>query len=359
MLKEDGFLRIDVKPKISVIVPVFNAVDYLESCVESVLSQTMYDVEVILIDDCSDDGSREIAQALATDSPRIRFFGHDQNRGCGGARNTGIEISEGEYIIMIDADDWLRDDAIAVGVTAAERTGAEVVMMSFMYYFEPEGEYKPSQYATAAGLPAVFRVDPESIRSVYGAACGKIYRGDWLRNSGVWFTEGVLFEDEDWTFRLLATNEPRVAAVDEKVYFYRQHGSSIMGEARQHQTRTGYVDRLEDIWSCLLKADIHIKYGPPFCTLVSDALTSMLPTLTVEAQCEAYARIRKLTETTARSYPDILDFPELDLVVENNFVEYLAARNRVLCEVERDPWYRFGEKPFLTQLRIAIREAAF
>lgn len=98
------------KPKVSVIVPAYNAEKTLEAAVRSVLAQTMTDWELLLLDDCSRDGTWALAQRLAGEDERIRILRHDANRGVSYSRNLGVRTAEGEYVAFLDSDDlWAPD----------------------------------------------------------------------------------------------------------------------------------------------------------------------------------------------------------------------------------------------------------
>ena len=94
-------------PKLSVIVPVYNASEYLRRCTDSILNQTFQDIELILVDDCSKDNSYQICQTIAQSDTRVVAYKRDKNGGIFAARNTGIELSSGKYITFVDNDDWL------------------------------------------------------------------------------------------------------------------------------------------------------------------------------------------------------------------------------------------------------------
>ena len=98
--------------KVSIVIPVYNVMPYLERCVMSVLSQTYKDMEIVLVDDGSKDDSGKLCDELATRDERIRVI-HQENKGLSGARNTGIDNATGDYIIFLDSDDyWLLDDGL-------------------------------------------------------------------------------------------------------------------------------------------------------------------------------------------------------------------------------------------------------
>ncbi len=108
--------------KISVVIPVYNVKPYLERCVNSVLRQTYKDLEIILVDDGSTDGSGELCDQIATKEQHIRVI-HQRNQGVSAARNTGIQEASGKYIIFMDSDDlWLLDDGLKTVMSYCDET---------------------------------------------------------------------------------------------------------------------------------------------------------------------------------------------------------------------------------------------
>ena len=101
------------KPAVSIIMPVYNSENYLTETIGSVLRQTMEDFELILVDDGSTDGvCPELCDRLAQEHPELICVIHQENRGLGGARNTGLEAARGEYLLFVDSDDALETDAL-------------------------------------------------------------------------------------------------------------------------------------------------------------------------------------------------------------------------------------------------------
>jgi glycosyltransferase involved in cell wall biosynthesis len=98
--------------KISVIIPVFNAEKYLHRCLDSVLAQTFTDFELILVDDCSPDGSPAICDGYARKDPRVKVIHNVQNKGCPQSRRTGLDVSAGDYVLFADSDDWMENDML-------------------------------------------------------------------------------------------------------------------------------------------------------------------------------------------------------------------------------------------------------
>ena len=98
--------------KLSIIIPIYNVEEYLAECLESVLIQDSKDIEVIMVNDCSTDSSREIAIAYKDKFNNAKFVEHSKNKGLGPARNTAMDTAQGDYMMMLDSDDWLDSSAI-------------------------------------------------------------------------------------------------------------------------------------------------------------------------------------------------------------------------------------------------------
>lgn len=112
------------KPLLSIIVPVYNAHEYLRRCVESILHQTYYNLELILVDDGSTDGSGEICDSYQKDK-RVRVF-HSPNKGQASARNLGLSKSQGQYITFVDDDDWIDKDMYEKLIAFAIKFGTKI-----------------------------------------------------------------------------------------------------------------------------------------------------------------------------------------------------------------------------------------
>lgn len=128
-------------PLVSIIVPTYNVKDYVEECVNSLASQTYQNVEIILVDDGSTDGSSDILDSLVEKDSRIKVF-HKENGGTHSARNLGVEKSTGDYVMFIDPDDWFNKDCVESVLEAIKSTGADVVKFNYVKEFGSHFENK-------------------------------------------------------------------------------------------------------------------------------------------------------------------------------------------------------------------------
>ena len=120
--------------KISVIVPVYNVEKYLEKCVESILNQSLKDIEIILVDDGSPDNCPQICDEYATKDSRVKVC-HKQNGGLSSARNEGLKHVSGEYYMFVDSDDWLDSETCEVTYNYAKQNDADCLMFSYTKEF--------------------------------------------------------------------------------------------------------------------------------------------------------------------------------------------------------------------------------
>lgn len=210
---------------VSVVVPVYNVEPYLCECVDSILGQTYGNIEVILVDDGSTDGSPALCDELADIDERVRAI-HQENRGLSGARNTGLEASHGEFITFVDSDDWLASNMIerCMELIGEHDSDACGVVFDLAY---PDGHFVPNE--TIAEGPECYGTEEALSRYLFNTnltvcVCGKVWKKSlWTH---VRCPEGKLHEDQHTTYRLIGEAE-RIVFDPEPLYFYRQREGSI------------------------------------------------------------------------------------------------------------------------------------
>ncbi len=224
-------------PFFSVIVAVHNTRPYLEECLDSILSQDHDDLEVIVVDDCSTDGSAEFLQARAPD-PRIQVESHTRQSGPGPARNTGLARAGGRYVLFLDSDDAFRPGALTALRHRIEETAEpDVVVFDFVAWQE-DGQTLPNPqraHLTAAAQAGVFHLSqrPELV-GIFNAPWSRAYRRDFIADAGLSFPSGF-YEDIPWTMAGLMSAR-RIAGLDLPVVKYRQRstGSILRSPSPRH-----------------------------------------------------------------------------------------------------------------------------
>lgn len=222
----------EVEGMISVIIPVFRVEKYLDVCVQSVLAQTYEDLEILLIDDGSDDSCPVICDRYAASDARVKVF-HKQNGGLSDARNTGLSVAVGEYILFVDSDDYIHPKLCETVVEIMERQERVDVLV---FPFQKVGEFEDEAYKNVkigeafehilSRKELISKMFQEEYES-YIVAWNKCYRKsvwDTLR-----FPYGRIHEDQFTTYKALCEAR-QVAFLEQPMYYYRQRGGSIMSK---------------------------------------------------------------------------------------------------------------------------------
>lgn len=218
----------------SIIIPAYNAEKYLQAAIESVISQSDSDWELILVDDGSTDSTPEICDKAASADPRIRAI-HTSNRGVSAARNKGIDESRGDFIAFLDADDLISPDFIQILKDALQKKKADLAASPLSVTKNPNPSYervanqdlKSDIFSEKTGLVHLFyqtniKGTPKKLDT---SICGKLFPKNLLHN--IRFKEGIRFEDLD-VFYQIVINTKKIAFVPYSLYFYRQHNSSFI-----------------------------------------------------------------------------------------------------------------------------------
>jgi glycosyltransferase involved in cell wall biosynthesis len=202
-------------PKVSIIIPVYNVEQYLAECLDSVIGQTLRDIEIICVDDGSTDRSPEILDEYAKKDSRMTVI-HKENGGFSSARNAAFPCIKGEYTLFVDSDDWIEPNLCEKTVTIADQEQAD--MTCFLYHNSQHHQYdklilqgKGEQYSLQNWFftPMVWL---------------RLWRSDFILKNNLRFSEISKCFSEDNIFNFVAFSfEPQLAFVPERLYYYRQN----------------------------------------------------------------------------------------------------------------------------------------
>lgn len=210
------------KIDISVIIPVYNVSSYLEECLDSVLGQTYSPLEILLIDDGSEDGSERICDRYAETDARICVV-HQKNRGVSVARNIGLSMARGSYISFIDADDVISPFFYEI-LSSVE---ADVAQCGLIAEREKLSQRRQTDFQYTKGSLFCERLQSDRT-GAYIALCNKLWKRSCF--DGISFPNGRIHEDEFITWRALY-HANRIAYTEEPLYFYRCRSHSITNSA--------------------------------------------------------------------------------------------------------------------------------
>ncbi|MGW1168005.1 bifunctional glycosyltransferase/CDP-glycerol:glycerophosphate glycerophosphotransferase [Streptomyces sp. NPDC002550] len=234
-------------PRFSVIVPAYEVQAYLSECLDSVLSQSYPDLELIAVDDCSPDACGAIIDEYAARDARVRPVHLARNQGLGRARNAGMAEANGDYLVFLDSDDTLTPDALRSIADRIKESGEpDVLVYDYARTYWDGREVRNQLSAPLAEQgPAPFRLeDRPGLLRVLMVAWNKAYRREFVESHGFAFPPGY-YEDTPWTFPVLMTAES-IATLDRVCVHYRQRrqGNILGTTSRRHFDLFEQYDRV-------------------------------------------------------------------------------------------------------------------
>lgn len=279
-------------PKTSIIVPVYNVKEYLKKCVDSILAQTENDFELLLIDDGSTDESGTLCDTLAETDKRIRVI-HQQNQGLGGARNTGIDAAQGDWLLLVDSDDWIEPETLEKALSTAKATSADMVVFDFRSV-SMQGD---TLQTFDSGLPkntALSLTEHKDILLTSPCAWNKLYKAKLFKDSGIRYPSRVWYEDIRTTLKLM-TAANSIAAADYVGYNYLQRPGSIMNNINLKRN-TEIIEAFEDLLPYFRENGLFEEYRDELCYLTAyhEYFTASVRVLRAEKADKALARNKLL-----------------------------------------------------------------
>lgn len=252
---------------VSVIVPVYNAEKWLERCVTSIMRQTLENIEIILVDDGSSDGSGALCDKFASKDTRIKVI-HNSNGGPSNARNTGMRIACGEYIAFVDADDEVKPNMYEMMYKLAHKNNekADIVMCNILYKSLAEEKILDLRLAETYvgnknirnGILKIFYI---GVSSGLFSPCNKIYRKPFLQHKCTEFNEYKV-RAEDYFFNFYTIKDAElIRTTKEPYYIYHQDNlNSIMHTYRENQYFEWKRDR-QELLEQLPQMPFNIEYS--------------------------------------------------------------------------------------------------
>lgn len=209
---------------VSIIIPVYNVEKYVGKCIESAINQhTNFMYEVIIVDDGSTDRSGKICDSYKEKFDNIKII-HKENEGLGYARNTGIDIASGDYIMFLDSDDWYLPNTVERAFTICETYNCDIGCFQYIRTRDREYEYDVASKKIGIEIYNKNRVIYEYITSLNRCACTKIYKRNIFNEER--FSDTPLHEDS-WSMHLFLDRCDRVAVTDEVLYIQYVRNESL------------------------------------------------------------------------------------------------------------------------------------
>ncbi len=258
-------------PKISIIIPMYGVEKYLRRCLDSVKNQTFKDWQAICVDDGSPDKSGEIAEEYAKSDKRFVVV-HKKNGGLSDARNYGMPLAKGEYIMYLDSDDFIHPQTMEIAYSLAEKNGSDIVSFTYDRFYRPQlMVYHKLGLDTDTVVPFgikkkynLDKIKSKTMTDIYEYATDNAHNAfnknrRWLvKHCQVWknmyrrsliqdisFIKGILFEDFPWWSRVMLRN-PKVTVAPVPLYYYIPNFGGIVLSAKQLRIMQSLIVGIKD-----------------------------------------------------------------------------------------------------------------
>lgn len=231
-------------PKVSVVVPIYNVEKYLRECLDSLVGQTLKEIEIICVDDGSTDSSKEIIREYMQKDTRVKMIAKEKNSGYGNSMNQGFDMASGEYVGILESDDFAEPAMFEKLYETARENALDVVKSSFWFYYSTPKQYNEKYEVASKGTekrtfcPAWdFDAPMEMVEffNMKPSIWSAIYKAEFIRRNGIRFLEtpGASFQDTSFNFKVMAL-AGRVQTLREAFVHYRQdnEGSSINSQSK-------------------------------------------------------------------------------------------------------------------------------
>lgn len=209
--------------KVTIITPVYNAEKYLESCIDSILTQTHKDIELLLIDDGSTDLSGYICDRYAAEDNRVSVF-HKSNGGVSSARNFGIDNANGDWIMFVDGDDWIDTKFIEKMLTKAADEDADIVMCDCYFVTKAKNVYHKMYSWGKQGTHGI----SEYISTTWTTMWGSLHKRSLYAKTGYKCPLNITYCEDFHLMVRICCEAKVIAKIDEPLYYYRQQDDSIV-----------------------------------------------------------------------------------------------------------------------------------
>ena len=280
--------------RFSIIVPIYNTEKYLDKCIQSVLSQTLSDYELLLVDDCSTDSSLTIAYRYQSDC--VKILKNSSNSGLSKTRNKGMEYASGDYIVFLDSDDYIDKNALSdLNKLIYENEFPDIIYTGFL---EERGETKTKNRGYASEPNKLYnRYDflksELEKRTLYAAACFGIYKRKIIIDNKLFFKPGIYHEDELWTPQVV-NKSTFIYLSDLTYYHYIRRDDSITKV--KDKTKNG-IDLLE---SCYDLTNIFSTMDDYYLKRMMDNHIAMLY---MKAMCRGRLYRKEYSKLIDRKFP--------------------------------------------------------
>ena len=286
--------------RFSIVIPVYNVADFVQKCIDSVLACDCADCEILLVDDGSTDGkSGAICDENAARHPDLIRVIHQENKGLGGARNTGLAVARGEYLFFVDSDDTIAPQSLTLLSREIDRTHADIYSFP-MDQDDGAGTLRRIETSRHYDGPFTLKEHPEFLRSLT-AAWARIWRREFFLASGILYPTKVWYEDIRTSQKLFALADS-VVTLEEPLYRYLVRPGSIMRNGNVERNRE-ILDAFQDLLGWYREKGLFDTYRRELCRLMVEHLYIAASVRVLQAD-PRHPLLKTFRQTLQKEFPD-------------------------------------------------------
>ncbi len=319
-------------PKISVIMPVYNAERHLDECLNSLTNQTIKEIAIICVNDGSTDGSSGILEKYAKVDSRIAIV-NQENAGAGAARNRGLELARGEYLSILDSDDFFEPTMLEKMYNRSVVTGADITICRSKKFNQEKNIYEPMEWSIKKQLLPVH--DPFSYKDVskylftfcVGWAWDKLYNAEFVKRSELKFTTLRTSNDLGFIFLSLA-KASKISIIDEVLVYHRTNNDTSISRTR-HKSLDCFYQAALSLRDDLVSIGIFSEVEQAFVNWALHFSLWNLNTISGPAQkelyhklCQEYFRGLGIEEHPKEYYFNQDEYVQYETIINNTYFRF-------------------------------------
>ena len=319
-------------PLVSIVVPVYNVEKYIKKCLDSIINQTYDNLEIIIIDDCTPDGSGMIADEYSYTDSRIKVVHKNKNKGLSEARHSGLKRSNGEYIMFVDSDDIILPNTVSRCIDSIISSDSDICAFSFENFTE---DYELNNISKNKSSKAVKIKDPLDLYLFYNkynisfpyydmTAWGKMYKTELLHSINWELINFKINEDNAFILYPYKSSSKGMVIISDKLYLYRQREDSIVKSTYSNYYHDKKITRMEFVGK-LFNVDISIL-GSNYKTRLTNRIMA--------------ENIWLYKRDLAGVDPEAQNIDERDTEVFKNNIELMMGDYLSIDPSESDPYIR-------------------
>ena len=306
-------------PKVSIIIPVYNTEKYLRKCLDSVCNQTLSDIEIICINDCSTDNSLGVLEEYSVNDKRLKIIDFKENKGVSVARNKGIDEAKGEYIGFIDSDDYIDLDFYEKLYNKAIETNADASKGNIF-------DVKNEEIELTDFYNINNKIRKNKINFLYGFTSA-IYKTKVIKGNNIYFPEGIThFEDPYFSIKL-SININKIEITDSAKYYYVKHDKSACANSKTFDKAKTFVESAISIVKLVNEYNLEKEN---YLIIINFLLEQMIPwcsDINLDKQTNLFVidGLFKLLENSKYSSQEIFEFyflnqKQISIIRNNNAI---------------------------------------